>query len=295
MRLYLSFFLLLFFYSAQSWAFELIMIQAVSSSKKTFITRHGRRQGLNEGVTATFTANDVSLIAKAVHVTGDFTQWQVVNPELKLPFEKGSIVTYYQATEQIWALAPESERRKYIKSEVIEKRSSITLRGAISRGISEATSDAPVNTTTRGGLLSEIYYERDFTYGISWDIGLRYEREVVSYPGGSILTSRSLLIGDIYYYFDQFKELLSGGYIYLGLGFGYGLSSTEAVSLVQSGPVSLVPAVKLGLELPFNQEWAFLTDGAIEGLQTKEEQGDGRIQTTTQTNVRFGIGLRRTF
>jgi hypothetical protein len=295
MRLYLSLFFVFLSFSSLAEAFELIMIQAVSQTKKTFITRHGRRNGLTEGVTGTFTANDISLLAKAVMVTGEFTHWQVINEDLRLPFDKGAIVTYYPTTEHIWALAPEEERKKYIRSEATPPRTSLTFRGAITRGLSESTSDAPVTTTTRGGFLSEIYFEKDFTYKFSWDIGLRYEREVVNYPGGSLLTARSLAIVDLYYYFDQFRELLDGGYIYVGTGLGYGLSNTTAVTLTQSGPVALLPIVKLGMELPFNYEWSFLGDVAFESLQTKEEQGDGRIQTTTQTNAKFGIGLRRTF
>jgi hypothetical protein len=57
----------------------------------------------------------------------------------------------------------------------------------------------------------------------------------------------------------------------------------------------LLPAVKIGLTLPFNETWEFLSDGAFESLQTKEEQEGGNVQTTTQTNFKFGFGLRRYF
>jgi hypothetical protein len=53
--------------------------------------------------------------------------------------------------------------------------------------------------------------------------------------------------------------------------------------------------VKLGVALPFNDTWEFISDGAFESLQTSEEQESGRKQTTTQTNFKFGFGLRRYF
>lgn len=275
-------------------AFELIMVQAVSETKKTFITRHGKRDGIFEGVTGTFTADNVSILAKAMNVSGNFTQWQIQNPEAFVPFEKGAVVTYYTASEYLWALSPETERRKWIKSQITKPLRSLTFRGGISRGISESVSEAPVNTVTRGGVLGEIYYEKDFVYGLSWDIGIRYERESVSYPGGSLLTQRSLLITDIYYYFDQLRDIIPGR-LYIGLGAGYGQSYTSTVSLKQSGPVSLMPVVKAGVDLPFNHEWSFLGDAGFETLTTKETQEDGRKQTTNQTNFKIGFGLRRLF
>lgn len=284
----------LLFVSLSAHAFELIMIQAVSDTKKTFITRNGKRQGIIRGMTGTFTAEDVSVLAKAVNVTGNFAQWELINQDAILPFEKGKIVTYYAATEYIWALAPESERRKYIKSELPTPKHSWVFKGALTRGLNESVSDAPATATRRGGYLGEIYYERDIHRSLSFDLGLRYEREVINYSGASLITKRSMLIGDIIYYFDFLRDYVKGKFFIAG-GVGYGLSNTQAVGLSQSGPVGLLPAVKLGLTLPFNETWEFITDTAFESLQTKEEQEDGRKQTTTQTNFKFGFGLRRYF
>ncbi len=295
MNLRHTFFFVLLFVTFSAHAFELIMIQAVSESRKTFITRSGKRQGVQPGMTGTFTADDVSILAKAINVTGGFTQWQIINIDAILPFEKGAIVTYYPATEYIWALAPESERKKYIKSEVPRTKRSLVFKGALTRGLSESVSDAPANTSRRGGYLAEVYYEKDIYYNLAFDVGVRYEREVINYSGASLQTKRSLLIADLLYYFDGLRDYLSGGRIFLGAGAGYGLSNTSTVGLSQSGPVSLLPTVKAGLSLPFNDTWEFVTDTAFESLNTREEQEDGRIQTTTQTNFKVGFGLRRFF
>ena len=275
-------------------AFELIMVQAVSDSKKTFITRNGKRQGVMRGMTGTFTAEDISVLAKAINVTGQFTQWELINQEAILPFEKGTIVTYYAATEYLWALTPESERKKYIKSEVPHPKSSLVFKGAITRGLSESVSDTPATISNRGGFLGEIYYERDIFGPIAFDVGIRHEREVINYPGASLITVRSLAIADIIYYFDFMREYLRAKF-FIAAGMGYGLSNTSTVGLSQSGPVGLLPAVKLGVALPFNDTWEFISDGAFESLQTSEEQESGRKQTTTQTNFKFGFGLRRYF
>jgi hypothetical protein len=57
--------------------------------------------------------------------------------------------------------------------------------------------------------------------------------------------------------------------------------------------VGLLPVAKIGVSLPFTPDWDFILDTAFESLQTREEQQDGKIQTTTQTNLKVGFGLRR--
>ena len=283
------------FLSFTAEAYELISIQAVSESKKTFITRNGKRQGVQIGMTGTFTAEDVSLLARVIHTTGQFTQWQIINQDALIPFEKGTIVTFYPATEYIWALAPESERKKYIKSETPDLRRSWIFKGSLSRGISESVSETPANTPRRGGYMGEIYYEKDFYSGLAFDVGLRYENEIINLEGASLLTKRSMAIVDLIYYFNSLRDYISGGRLYIGGGLGYGLSNTSTVGLSQSGPVSMLPTIKLGVSLPFSDVWEFLLDGAFESLNTREEQEGGRIQTTTQTNFKVGFGLRKFF
>ena len=247
------------------------------------------------GMTGTFTAEDVSLLARAINVSGQFTQWQLVNDEAIFPYEKGALVTYYPATEYIWALTPESERKKYIKTEIPRIKRSFIFKGALSRGLSESVSDVTATTTRRGGYMGEVYFERDIYNGLALDLGLRYEREVIDYSGATLLTIRNLAIIDLIYYFDFLRDYIAGGRLYIAGGMGYGLSNTSTVTLSQSGPVSLLPTFKMGASLPFNDTWEFLIDGAFESLNTSEEQEGGRTQVTNQTNFKVGFGLRKFF
>jgi hypothetical protein len=294
MRLTLLTFLFILLISSSAHCFELITIQAVAEGKKTFVTRLGKRQGAVVGITGTFTAEDVSVLAKAITVTGNFTQWQLINPEAILPFEKGAIVTYYPATEYIWALAPEAERKKYIKSQVPAIKQSWLLKGGFIRGLSETVSEAPPGNQGRGGFMGEIYWERDLTHSLAFDLGLRYEREVTNYPGATYLTQRNLLVGHLLYYFDDLKDYIPGR-LFIGGGLGYGVSNTSTVGLSQTGPASMLPSAKLGISLPFNHDWDFVLDAAFESLNSREQREDASIQTTTQTNFRTGFGLRRYF
>ncbi len=287
-------FILLSLFSLSSFAYELIIIQAVSKTGKTFITRNGKRQGVQPGHTATFTAENVSVIARARTVTGNFTHWELVNPDLNMPFTKGEIVTLYPAKEYLWALAPEKVRKKYILSQIPPKKQSFVFRGTFGRGISESVSDAPANAASRGSIGGEIYYEKDLGNHFAFDVGLRFDREAINYQSSSFITNRSMLVVDFLYYFKMLEEYIPGKF-FVALGFGAGYSSTEVEALKQSGTVAMLPGFKAGITYPFNYDWEFLIEAGVESLQTNEQQETGDDQTTTQTNFKSSIGLRRFF
>lgn len=286
--------LLLLILSFGAQAYELIMVQAVSDSRRTFITRNGKRQGIIPGVTGTFTAEDISILAKATKVTGEYTHWEIINPEAQLPFEKGTIVTYYPATEYLWTLSPEEVRQKYIKSQNPPTRQAIVVKGAISRGLAESVSNAPASESERGGYVTEAFYERELNKYFAFDVGFRYDAEVVNYENTTFVTQRNILVADLIYYFRVWKEYIPGRF-FVAVGAGYGRSSTSTTGLKQSGLVGILPSVRAGMTYPMSDNWEMGFEGGLESLQTKEEQFSGVEQTTTQTNARFSLGLRRFF
>ena len=181
-----------------------------------------------------------------------------------------------------------------IKRKTETLRQSWVLKGAFTRGINESVSDAPSGDNKRGGYLAEAFYERDILHGLAFDVGFRYENEVVNYTGATYTTRRSMLTTDLLYYFNNLEDILTGR-PYIGLGMGYGFSNTQSKAIAQSGPVALLPVVKVGITMPFNDDWEALFDASFESLQTEEEAGNGRAQTTTQTNFKGGFGVRRFF
>lgn len=279
--------------SFQAFAYELLVVQAVSSSKKTFVTRNGKRQGVVENLTGTFTANDMALIAKAITVTSQFTQWQLVNENAKVPFEPGALVTYHPAQEYIWALNPEAARKKYMKELRPEIKRSWIVKGGMTKGLNETVSSAAPQNTSRGGVVMDVLYERLYT-NFAWDAGVRYENEVVNLSGGSLITQRMMAVTDLLYYFDGLDDFYSAR-VFIAIGMGYGQSSTEADGIRQSGFALLLPSAKIGMALPFNKEWDFMIESAFETLKSTEELEDKTKQTTNQSNLRFAIGLRKFF
>ena len=279
--------------SFQAFAYELLVVQAVSSSKKTFVTRNGKRQGVVQNLTGTFTSDDMALIAKAVTVTSQFTQWQLANDNAKVPFEPGALITYHPAQEYIWALNPEAARKKYLKELRPEIKRSWIVKGAMTKGLNESVSGAAPQDTSRGGVALDALYERLYT-NFAWDAGIRYENEVVNLSGGSLITQRMMAITDLLYYFDALDEFYAAR-IFVAIGMGYGQSSTDADGIRQSGFALLLPAAKIGMALPFNKEWDFMIESAFETLKSTEELEDKTKQTVNQSNLRIAIGVRKFF
>lgn len=294
MRLYALPIIMMLALASQAFAYELLMVQAVSASKKTFVTRNGKRQGIIENMDGTFVTENASFIAKAKTVTSQFTQWELVNPEANIPFQTGDLVTYHPAQEYIWSLNPAEARKRYIRELRPEVRRSWLVKAASTKGLNETVSGTTPQSTNRGGIALDILYERLVHPNFAWDLGLRYEREVINLPAGSLITQRALLVGDLLFYFDEATFFYNARF-YMGAGFGYGQSSTSADGLVQSGAAVLLPAAKLGVALPFDNTWDFIAEGAFETLKTSEKLEDGTKQETTQSNLRIGFGLRRYF
>lgn len=281
-------------YCASSHAYELMVVQAVSATKKSFVTRNGKRQGVQKDMTATFVSDDIAVIAKALTVTSQFTQWELANTEGAVSFEVGDIITYHPAQEYLWSLNPAEARRKYVEELRPQVRHSVLFKTATTRGLSESTSNAAPASTSRGGVAIDILYERLWSRNFAWDAGVRYEREVVNLTSGSLITQRMMAVADLLFYFDPW-DFFYGARFFISGGAGYGQSSTEADGIVQSGNAFLLPSAKIGMALPFNREWDFVAEGAFESLKTSEKLEDNSRQETTQSNLRIAVGLRKYF
>lgn len=294
MRAFFILVLAFFTLSQEAFSYELLMIQTVSNSRKSFVTRSGKRQGITENFTATFTAENVSLIARARTVTSQFTQWEVVNPQASVPFDPGMLVTYHAAEEYVWALSPEKARIKYIEDLRPTLKRSWLVKSAVTRGLNESVSNVEAQSPNRGGVALDLIYEKQFSAHFAWDVGLRYESELVNLAVGTLNTQRIMLVGDIIYYFDPVQDFYKAR-VFIGAGMGIGQSSSNVQGIIQSGTATLLPAAKLGMALPFNKDWDFVVESAFETLRTEETLEDRTNQSTTQSNLRIGIGLRKFF
>jgi hypothetical protein len=186
-------------------AYELHIIKAVSDSAQTFVTRTGKKDGVIVGKKATFTADNISIIARAITVTREFTQWEVENNFTQVPFKKGQVVTYYDTTEYLWTLTPEKIKRKFISTKLYSPRRSVAVHTSFVKGVNETVSGADAQDAQRGGLQLESYFETEFNINFAVALGLRYTTETVNIDEASLSTQRLSLIGEARYYFDPIQ------------------------------------------------------------------------------------------
>lgn len=288
---YLMLALLLFASLSATHAYELIVIQGISNEKQTFVTRGGKDKNIFEGQNMTFTSDNISVIAKAVTVTREFTQWEIKNEYSEIPFRKGELVTMYNSTEHLWALSPGSVRRKYIKSEFFRTKNSFEGGMALTRGISETVSEVPNDATQRGGYHFEGMYKSELSLNWAYAVGLRLVREVVNTPIASLVNQQFLGLAEIRYYFDPIDDFYRAR-VGLSLGIGYGQSRTVTSGQTSFGDAFLLPATKISLDIPINEKYDFGTFAAFESLRAEEGFADGFDQTTNLINSKIGFMFR---
>lgn len=277
------------------WSYELVVIQSVSNSQKTFVTRQGIKDGITEGKEVTFTSNNVALIARAKTVTREYTHWEVQNPEMLMPFKTAQVVTMHDAKEYLWALSPESLRKKYIKEEVFTPRYSLEGHFSLFRGLSSSVSEATTQTSDeRGGMVFAGMLEREMTYDFSWAIGARYSQETINISDASLNVTQGFLTSEVRYYFPMMRKFYNAR-LGLGLGIGYGLSQTKAPGVTSSGRAAILPMSKMLLKVPIDRRQAFLVETSLENINAIEEFEDGQKQESNSVNLRYGVAYKRYF
>lgn len=280
------------FLSSPTWAYELVVIQTVSKTGHTFITRTGKKDGVFPGKKVTFTSDNVSVIAKALEVTREFTQWRIENKLTEIPFAKEQVVTMYDATEYLWALSPEEVKSKYIKSEIFAPRLSLAAHLSLFRGLSASVSEAADTSDQRGGLVFEGMMEREFTKNVAFAGGFRYSREITNVAEASFTTSQVLAILEARYYFDKIPQFYNTR-VGLALGAGYGQSQTTTSGQTSSGNAAILPITKVSLNFPVNDLTEFVIEGAFESARIEEEFADGAGQSSNTDNLKYGMAFRR--
>lgn len=101
---WISFFLILFFQSngftapvIESWELpndELLIIQAVATTKKNFVVRKGFDDGVALGQESLFSTNSLSVLCKAVEVSRFHSLWVPLDKRTMVPFEKKRLCNF---------------------------------------------------------------------------------------------------------------------------------------------------------------------------------------------------------
>lgn len=284
--------------SLPTWADELVVIKAVSKSKKTFVLPKGHSEGVRIGQKRAFTTDKISLIARVVETQNDMSLWEIDEKNAIVPFNRDDVVVLTSTTESIWTDIARIEKDfKTISSKYGPEQTNtnyIVTRGSLSKGLTEATSETSADQkTTRNGLQLEATYSSPMkAYPVDLGLGLRYDRDAITVSSNSsftILNTRLFAIGELQYNFEYVGKL--SGNFYTGIAVGYGQSTSTLEETKSTGPATLLPCFRIGFSQDF-ETYRMLYEAAMESLTMSEKFEDGTTQKTNLVNVKFSLGVR---
>lgn len=271
---------------------QLVVVQTVSTSKKTFVIRKGFIDGIAIGQESLFTVRNSGVVATATEVNRTMSIWEVNDKRGGVAFEKGEYVTFTNSIENLILELPKLESIAE-KGLQFKTKSYWIARGNISYALSDNVSSLQAETqSTRSGYQVEGLYVINFEPRWEVGLGLRYDSEVqkVTEPVLDVPTTRLMAVGELNYLFNQDEKDRS--YFYLGAGLGYGISSTTVDESVSTGTAFLLPVLKFGFSKFIGGSKWMLIEGAMESIGAAESFADEVEQTTTIVNSKISIGIK---
>lgn len=214
--------------SSPTWsADEVVLIQAVSSSGKSFIIGRGIVDGIVEGQEGLFNNRGASFYAIAAEVNRHHSLWKIEDQRGAVPFARGDFINFTRSVKDIWLELPKTRLQK-------EKLDFVTYTNWVLRtnltwalGESVAEVDSQRQRGRQGFQLEGGHLWR-VRRNVDFGLGLRFDREVSRLvdPAIDVITQRHLVTAEFNYHFAPKTLEESKKHFYLGLGGAFGISST---------------------------------------------------------------------
>ena len=271
---------------------ELVVIQAVSASGKTFVIRRGVAEGVNKYQGSFFTNQGASFSATAIDVNRHYSLWKIREGKGRVPFSKGERILFVPGARDIGS---ESYKMAHWDWEKWHFRpfESWVLRFHYGLSLGESISSiAGSRVRDRQSLQLEGVYAKRFRTDMDWRVGLRWDREVSRLFGPTVdsIVHRYLAVGEINYYFEGSEVDVQ--HYYVGTGGGGGLCSTRILEWNQWGTCVAFPMVRLGYEHR-KDVYALLFELSVDSVYSRENiQGRAGKQTLNVVNSRLTFGVK---
>ena len=287
----------LVFFAQTLWANEVVLVvQAVSTDKTSFVVRRGAVEGIVPGQESLFTTKNVSLAATVVEITREHSLWKLSDPRGSVPFEKGDTLIFTNAIESLPLEI--SFRRSVLEEKKREEREEMErqpdpfgrtfLRSSFSYGFSETTGEISEASgdSTRTGLQLEGLYMLKLSSRFDLAFGLRFDRDTLiqENPALEIPTSRFFVVTESFFNFEGLNT-------YLGFGLAAGKSETEVGSLSVEGRALSFPTIRVGHRKSMGEKLALHTEAAFEYLLVEENFPGKILQETVILSGKLSFGI----
>ena len=187
---------------------ELVIVQSVSTTLKTFVIRRGTDDGVALGQESLFSTTDISLRMKCIEISRYHSLWKLVEQRASIPFLKNEFITYTNNLDRITMEVSNLVEKEKEYSRIILKNNFWLFRTALSVTFFESISSTGANSdSSRGGIQFEIYRPREIYPAIEWAWGLRYDMESVILKDSNLEIPSTRILGmmEFTYNFPAFK------------------------------------------------------------------------------------------
>ncbi len=281
---------------------NLVVVQKIANDGLSFIIRKGLADGIIKGQTSLFSNKSISFTARALSITKEYSQWLVSDNNIKVPFEKGDIVTVNYSPERVWLEIPkilgdENYQQLLAKEEsALRERQYIKYENrfeffyAKNQGLSESTTDSTNNDGSRTGDSFQLHYAIPFNQTIQLILGGRYDTDLLTLTNPSVEQESMRMMGTADLKFSFQNDWSYRFSYFVSIGAGFGRSQTEIQNTARVGTAILLPSVSLGLEYKISTNQSLIFKVNFEALQSSEEFADGFQQSTDMTLLGLSVG-----
>lgn len=270
---------------------ELVIIKAVSSSRKRFVIQKGGIDGISRGQSSVFSNKSATIAARAIEVTHTFSMWQVEDARANFPFDKNDFVAFNNSLETMILEIP--KLKEDTTDLIYKEEKNWVIRGSYALAMSESVSETDADSFAgRTSFQFEGLYA--YKWGPQWEAmgGIRIDRDNATQkePELDVPTQRMMIAAEVLYHFDPFRG--SEDNIYIGTGFAYGRSQTTIEDTVSVGTAAVMPIIKLGYLNKLESGSSLLLEVVTESISSSEAFEDTESQNTNIVNGKFSIGYK---
>lgn len=270
---------------------ELVVVKAVSSSRKRFVIQKGGIDGVSKGQVSVFSNKYATVAAKATEVTHTYSMWEVQDSRANFPFDKDDFIAYSNSIETMILEIPKLKEDS--RELIFRTENKWLLRGSYAFGLSQSVSETDSEKiTNRTSFQFEGLYS--YKWGPHWEMlgGLRIDRDnaTQSEPELDIPTQRTMIAGEVLYHFDYIRG--SEDNVYVGTGLAYGKSQTTIEDTISAGTALVAPIIKIGYQKKLESGSSLLFEAVTESIATTEAFTDSEPQSTNVVNAKISVGYK---
>ncbi len=299
------FYFLSFFFISNLFADELVIVQTVSGTKETFVIRKGAEDGITPGQESLFTNNAISILAKAIEVTKNFSAWKPVMKNAVIPFKKDHYVIYSPSKEKIWQNIAEIHSQISVHQELKENLGEppefhCVIKGGLAQSFNTRTTlVSSESEIDRSGQSIEISFGKRVIPEFEMNFGFRLdaEKEKVTTKNSTLpitsTSNRYMLTTDFTYHLGNNTRYNNpDSSFYVSLGAAYGQNRASILEHKTKGRAYVFPQAKIGMLRPLNQDRSLVFELIGEGINVVDNFANNTSQETTMFVGRATFGVR---